>query len=163
MTDKNLKLVDLIPPLFFSQTKSDPQLSPEAQRLLEAVLAPSSQSSAAAVPSSPSAVLDFESGQVLGQLPFEYSSFLDLPPAAFGKKTNRSGHIYARTHAHTLCGCAGQQDLMGGLVLRVQKAEGCRVPVPTGTEQADGACIDVITPGGPASNGGTREQVDVSG
>ncbi len=29
--------------------------------------------------------LDFESGQVVSQLPFEYSSFLDLPPSALGK------------------------------------------------------------------------------
>ena len=28
--------------------------------------------------------LDFESGQVVSQLPYEYSSFLDLPPSALG-------------------------------------------------------------------------------
>ena len=31
--------------------------------------------------------LDYESGEVLSQLPYEYSSFIDLPPSAFGKKT----------------------------------------------------------------------------
>jgi len=34
---------------------------------------------------SQSTALDFESGQVVGQLPYEYSSFLDLPPSALGQ------------------------------------------------------------------------------
>ena len=42
----------------------------------------------------PARAPDFESGQVLDQLPFEYSSFLDLPPSAFGKFT------YVRVHIH---------------------------------------------------------------
>lgn len=33
---------------------------------------------------SPPHTLDFEDGQVLSQLPYEYSSFLDLPPSALG-------------------------------------------------------------------------------
>lgn len=33
----------------------------------------------------PTLNLDFESGQVLSQLPYEYSSFLDLPPSALGE------------------------------------------------------------------------------
>lgn len=33
---------------------------------------------------SPSHTLDFEDGRVLSQLPYEYSSFLDLPPSALG-------------------------------------------------------------------------------
>ena len=37
--------------------------------------------------SGPAYAPDFESGQVLDQLPFEYSSFLDLPPSAFGNNT----------------------------------------------------------------------------
>ena len=149
--------------LFFpTQSKSDPQLSPEAQRLLEAVLAPSSQPSAAAIPSSPSAVLDFESGEVLGQLPFEYSSFLDLPPAAFGKKVNKPGHSCSHTHTEKLCGHAmtartlwvgwfchsrrpGNTVLQFPLVMIKQMVRGCDYPR-----------------GAPASGGGTREQVDVS-
>ena len=34
---------------------------------------------------SPSRSVDFESGRVLSQLPYEYSSFLDVPPHALGK------------------------------------------------------------------------------
>ena len=34
---------------------------------------------------SPSRSVDFESGRVLSQLPYEYSSFLDVPPDALGK------------------------------------------------------------------------------
>ena len=34
---------------------------------------------------SPPHTLDFEDGRVLSQLPYEYSSFLDLPPSALGK------------------------------------------------------------------------------
>ena len=38
-------------------------------------------------PPPPRYSLDYESGEVLSQLPYEYSSFIDLPPSAFGKKT----------------------------------------------------------------------------
>ena len=37
------------------------------------------------VSQSPPHTLDFEDGRVLSQLPYEYSSFLDLPPSALGK------------------------------------------------------------------------------
>lgn len=47
-------------------------------RLFEVALAPHTTSSLRP--------LDFESGQVLSQMPYEYSSFFDLPPSALGKR-----------------------------------------------------------------------------
>ncbi len=46
---------------------------------------PHDQSSSAPGSQTPPLKLDFESGQVVSQLPYEYSSFLDLPPSALGK------------------------------------------------------------------------------
>ena len=51
---------------------------------------PSSSSSAQV--SGPACAPDFESGRVLDQLPFEYSSFLDLPLSAFGKASSCMHH-----------------------------------------------------------------------
>ena len=48
---------------------------------------PSLDSHAPHSPSPSSSSIDFESGKVLSQMPFEYSSFLDLPPSSFGKTT----------------------------------------------------------------------------
>ena len=61
------------------------------QQLLSSVVALSPHHHSPPPPpgSSPHHSLDFESGRVLGQLPYEYSSFLDLPPAALGKDNMR--------------------------------------------------------------------------
>lgn len=40
---------------------------------------------------SPPHTLDFEDGRVLSQLPYEYSSFLDVPPSALGIKKKMAG------------------------------------------------------------------------
>ena len=64
--------------------------SPTSQQLLSSVVALSPHHYHHSPPpppgSPPHHSLDFESGRVLGQLPYEYSSFLDLPPAALGKR-----------------------------------------------------------------------------
>lgn len=49
-------------------------------------------------PPPPAYTPDFESGQVLDQLPFEYSSFLDLPPSAFGNHTTCVYKVYSKLH-----------------------------------------------------------------
>ena len=46
--------------------------------------------------------LDFESGRVLSQVPFEYSSFLDLPPSAFGTCAYIHTYVYMYMYSRNL-------------------------------------------------------------
>ena len=61
-------------------------------------------SSAGSSQSSPRSV-DFESGRVLTQLPYEYSSFLDVPPAALGESNEAILYEYC-----LLCRLVGCQE-----------------------------------------------------
>jgi hypothetical protein len=69
----------------------------------------SSSSSSSAQVSGPAYAPDFESGRVLDQLPFEYSSFLDLPPSAFGLSEWEDDRVLAAVLA------ASQQEYLQGL------------------------------------------------
>ncbi|XP_064399477.1 OTU domain-containing protein 5-B-like isoform X2 [Halichondria panicea] len=62
--------------------------------------------------------LDFESGQVVSQLPFEYSSFLDLPPSALGLSEWEDDRVLAAVLA------ASQQEYIDSLKRTSRGAEG---------------------------------------
>lgn len=64
------------PPPHIRNTEN--QIPHDTNRLLDVTLPSSS------LPPPPRYSLDYESGEVLSQLPYEYSSFIDLPPSAFG-------------------------------------------------------------------------------
>ena len=70
------------------EAKSSPQASHKS------VLTPSLSTHSPGSQSPHHHSLDFESGHVLSQVPYEYSSFLDLPPSAFGKLEMWNTHVY---------------------------------------------------------------------
>lgn len=89
--------------------------SPAIRQRPGAALSPSSHQPPGS--QSPPHTVDFESGRVLSRLPYEYSSFLDLPPSAFGLSEWEDDRVLAAVLA------ASQQEYIDSLRQNSRGAE----------------------------------------